>query len=147
MTNFITSYSVWRELYKKSKYNIWFHIYLNNNIIVYLRNYNEWFDLKNYCETNKISICKIQLRYRSHIVTIDTNNSDGVYLVKSLLGRIGGQGKDTITVGILKNNIVKKNTWLIPELIIHHSDEDNIDKCFPQCIIYNEISKSKTAVI
>ena len=138
MTNFITSYSIWRELYKKAKYDIWFHIYLNNDIIVYLRNYNEWFELKNYCETNKISVDKIQLRYRSHIVTIDTNNSDGVYLVKSLLGRIGGQGKDTITVGILENNVVKKNSWLIPELIIHHSDKDSIDKCFPQCIIYNE---------
>lgn len=142
MYNFITSYEEWREIYKKAKYNIWYHISISNDKKIYLRNYEEWFDLKEYCEQNKLNVLNIQIRYRSHVIEIDTSNSDGVYLVKSLLSKFSGEVKNTITVGLLQDKSVEKTVWLLPELIEHRQEIDPISRCFEKCIIHHERKKT-----
>lgn len=135
--NFTKSYSSWLEEYKKDKNKIWIRAILSNLEEIYLIDYNEWLKLKLYCQENKLSIDKIGLQYRSHSVEINTENTDGVYLVKSLIGSFGESNKHTFTIGKLYGNKVKKTMWITPELIEHLEDEDLIDNCFEEAIIYN----------
>lgn len=137
MKTFITSYSDWLEEYKKDKYKTWIRAILNNDSEIYLKDYDEWLELKQHCEEKKLCIQKIGLQYRSHSIEIDTSNSDGVYLAKSILGSFGQQAKQTFTVGILKDNIVNKTTWLIPELTQEMSSKDSIENCFAEALIYH----------
>lgn len=137
MNSFITSDKEWRSLYSKNRYDIWFIVSLSNDETIYLRNYKEWLLLKNYCESNKYNIVCLKIRYKSHIVSIDTKNSNGVYLVKSILGSLNSKSIDTITSGILKNNIVRKTIWTTPELVEYLSEDDSVDNCFEKALIYN----------
>jgi hypothetical protein len=137
MNNFITSYTDWLEEYKKDKYNTWIRAILNDGKEIYLRNYNEWMDLKNYCKLHKLCINKIGLQYRSSSIEIDTSGTDAVYLIRSMLATFGKDEKHTYTVGKVYGNKVKKTIWIIPELIQHLEEEDNIEQCFEEAIIYN----------
>ena len=141
MTTFITSYNDWLEEYKKNKYNIWIRAILSNKQEIYLRDYTEWLKLKTYCQNLSLCVEKVGLQYKSHSIEIDTANSDGVYLVRSILATFGSEEKKTYTVGILSNNKVKKTIWITPELIKHIEEEDNIDQCFEEAIIYNYAEK------
>lgn len=134
---FITSYSQWLEEYKKDKSKIWIRAILSNSQEIYLIDYSEWFNLKLYCSENKLSISKIGLQYRSHSIEVDTENTDGVYLVQSLIGSFGDSNKHTFTIGKLYKDIVKKTIWITPELIEQLHDEDTIESCFEEAIIYN----------
>jgi len=137
MKTFITSYSDWLEEYKKDKYKTWIRATLSNDSEIYLKDYTEWMELKEHCITHKLAIKNVGLQYRSHSVEVDTNNSDGVYLAKSILGSFGQSTKQTFTIGILKDNIVNKTTWLIPELIKELENKDTIENCFEEALIYN----------
>lgn len=137
MTNFITSYAVWIEEYKKNKYNTWIRATLSNKEEIYLRDYSEWLILKNYCKDNKTSVDKIGLQYRSNSIEIDTTNTDGVYLTRSILATFGQNEVQTYTVGKVNQDKVKKTIWVTPELIQHLEEEDDIKQCFEEAIIYN----------
>lgn len=137
MKTFITSYSDWLEEYKKDKYKTWIRAILSNDSEIYLKDYIEWLELKEYCSINKLGIKKVGLQYRSHSIEVDTDNSDGIYLAKSILGSFGQATKQTFTIGILKNNIVHKTTWLIPELLKELETEDAVENCFEEALIYN----------
>lgn len=137
MSTFITSYQAWLEEYKKNKYKIWVRAILNNNQEIYLRDYAEWTLLKDFCQQNKLSIEKIGLQYRSNSIEIDTSQTDGVYLTKSILATFGQPEKQTYTVGKIYGNKVKKTIWILPELIQQLEEEDPIEQCFPEAIIYN----------
>lgn len=142
MNKFITSYQDWLEEYRKDKYQTWIRAILNNQQEIYLRNYNEWLELKEFCKTNKLSIEKIGLQYRSNSIEIDTSNTDGVYLTRSIFASFGQQEKQTYTVGKVYGSRVQKTIWLIPELIQQLEEEDPIEQCFEEAIIYN-YAKSK----
>lgn len=137
MKTFITSYSDWLEEYKKDKYKTWIRAILSNDSEIYLKDYAEWLELKEYCLNNKLGIKKVGLQYRSHSIEVDTDNSDGVYLAKSILGSFGQATKQTFTVGILQDNVVNKTTWLIPELLKELETKDTIENCFEEALIYN----------
>lgn len=141
MKTFITSYNNWLEEYKKDKYNTWIRVILTNSQEIYLREYSEWFDLKTYCEENSLGIDKIGLQYRSQSIEVDSSNTDGCYLVRSIIGSFGTAARQTFTIGKLIDNKVAKTIWIIPELIKEFEDEDSIDSCFEEAIIYNYAKK------
>jgi hypothetical protein len=60
---------------------------------------------------------------------------DGVYLVRSLIGRMGENSKQAITIGKVYGSTVKKTMWVTPELVADISDEDPIASCFLEALI------------
>lgn len=135
MNNFITSHSGWLVEYHKDKYKIWIRATLSNNIEYYLPDHNKWIDLKDLCDNNKLKVNKLGLQYRSHFVEVDTSDADGVYLIRSLIGRMGENSKQSITIGKVYGNTVKKTMWVTPELVEDLSDEDPIENCFMEALI------------
>lgn len=144
--NFITSYNDWLKEYHKDKYKIWIRATLSNNQEYYLPEFKKWLDLKIFCEENKLRVEKVGLQYRSHSIEIDTKDADGVYLIRSLVGLMGENSKETITIGKLYGNTIKKTMWVTPELIEELTSEDNIEECFKEALIYN-YDETKTGTI
>lgn len=147
MLNFITSHDSWLEEYKKDKYKIWIRATLSNNIEYYLPDHDKWLDLKNLCDEQNLRVEKLGLQYRSHFVEIDTGDTDGVYLIRSLVGRMGEQSKQAITVGKLYGCTVKKTMWITPELVAEMTDEDPIESCFLEALIIYDKENSKTRTV
>ena len=145
--NFITSETQWLEEYRKDKYKIWIRATLSNNICYRFSNYENWMELKTLCETNKLKVIKLGLQYRSHVVEVDTENTDGVYLAKSIIGTMGESAKHSFTVGKVYGNIVKKTMWITPELLEEFHDEDTIETCFKEALIINDDIKQQTGTI
>lgn len=135
MSNFISSHNEWLEEYRKDKYKIWIRATLSNNIEYYLPDHNKWIELKELCDKNKLKVNKLGLQYRSHFVEVDTSDTNGVYLIRSLIGRMGENSKQAITIGKVYGDIVKKTMWVTPELVEDLSDEDPIENCFTEALI------------
>jgi hypothetical protein len=133
----ITSYEQWLIEYRKDKYKVWIRATLSNNTECYLPDHKEWMQLKEHCAANKLSVIRVGLQYRSNSIEIDTSDTDGVYLVRSLIGMMGETSRQTITIGKLYGTTVKKTLWITPELIEEISTEDHIDECFKEALILN----------
>lgn len=138
MTNFITTHEAWLDEYRKDKYKVWIRATLSNGVEYYLPDHSHWRILKDLCDTNKFQVHKLGLQYRSHFVEVDTKDTDGVYLIRSLIGRMGEQSKQSITIGKVYGNTVKKTMWVTPELIADLSDEDPVENCFKEALIIYE---------
>ena len=83
----------------------------------------------------------ISLQFKSNSVFIDTKDCEGVYLVRSIKGQIGGDTQHYYTVGTVLGSTVKKGMWITPDLIEEENFEDSIDNCFEEAIIYNHARK------
>jgi hypothetical protein len=135
MSNFITSHEGWLAEYHKDKYNVWIRATLSNGMEYYLPNHENWLELKTLCDQKHLKVQKLGLQYRSHFVEVDTGDADGVYLVRSLIGRMGEKSKQAITIGKVYGSTVKKTMWVTPELVADISDEDPIESCFLEALI------------
>lgn len=133
----ISTYEDWLKEYRKDKYKIWIRATLSNNTEVYLPEHRDWLKLKNHCQDQKVKILKVGLQYRSHSIEINTQDADGVYLIRSLIGVMGENSKQTITIGKLYGDTIKKTMWVTPELIEELNSEDNIEDCFMEALILN----------
>jgi hypothetical protein len=142
----ISSYDQWLSEYRKDKYRIWIKILLSNNEERYFCNYKDWYDLKDYCKSNKIDVKEVGLQYRSNYLGVDTTNCDGVYLVQSMIGLMGETSRKTYTVGKIYGNIVKKQIFMTPELIQDREDEDSVESCFEEGLLYH-YGKAKAGII
>lgn len=144
MISLITSYEAWLEAYRKDKYKIWIRATLSNGIEVYLPEYKDWLKLKQYCKDQKTNISKVGLQYRSHSVELDTADADGVYLVRSLVGVMGENSRNTITIGKLYGTKVHKTLWVTPELIQETTETTDVEECFKEALILNYEEKTGT---
>lgn len=142
--SFITSYTDWLEEYRKDKYKIWIRATLSDGKDYYLPEFSQWIDLKNLCQEHKLRVTKVGLQYRSHSIEVDANDADGVYLIRSLIGVMGENSKQTITIGKLYGDIIKKTMWITPELIEELQSEDNIEDCFKEVLILNYDTETRT---
>lgn len=140
----ITSYEQWIEEYRKDKYKIWIRSTLSNGTDVYLPEHKDWLKLKKYCQENKLKIVNVGLQYRSHSIGVDTADADGVYLVRSLVGVMGENSRNTITIGKLYGDQVHKTLWITPELIEETKEITNIEDCFEEALIFNYEEKTGT---
>jgi hypothetical protein len=138
MNNFIYGYDSWVKTYRNNpslKRSIWIYVKLDNEQEIYLREYENWYELKKFISDTNHKIKKLGLRYRSNLISIDTDNADGVYLVRSAKGEFGGKTKQCYTIGLLENDKVKKTMWIVPELVEESSYVDDLDSCFEEGII------------
>lgn len=144
MKQFIHTHNDWLTEYKKDKTLTWFKVTLSDKLDYYFSNYSEWAEIKGICKSNKLNVISIGLQYKSNSCNVDTIDADGVYLVRSALGAMGEVTKQTITIGKLYNNIVYKTMWVVPELVEQLNDQDVIENCFEEAIIYNDKQKTET---
>ena len=144
----ISSHEQWLEEYRKDKYKIWIRATLSNGMEYYLPNHAQWMDLKTICQNQKLSVTRLGLQYRSHFVEVDTSDCEGVYLIRSLIGVMGENSKQTITIGKLNDGIVKKTMWVTPELVAELNSEDKVEDCFQEALILNyDTEKTKTRTV
>jgi hypothetical protein len=137
MNNFITKHSDWIEEYKKDTYKIWIRATLSDGIEVYLPEHSDWIRLKEVCKNSSLGIMKVGLQYKSHFVETNTEDTDGVYLIRSLLSSMGGDAKETVTIGKIYGDVVEKSIWVTPELVKEIEEKDTIESCFEEAIIYH----------
>jgi sensor histidine kinase YesM len=132
----------WLEAYRTNKTAIWIRCVLSNDEELFFDKFEGWKDIKKKCESEKLFFKSLSLQYRSHKVDVNISECDGVYLIRSVMGQIGSDTKNYYTFGRIFGNKVKKEMWLVPELIIDKEFEESIDECFPEAIIYNETQKN-----
>ena len=142
MTEFITSRDGWLAEYRKDKSSIWVIAELSDGTEVYFKNHKRWLDLREKCYEEDLYIHAVRLQYRSHVVKSDLQDADAAYLVRSVMGEVGGPTKQYYTVGKLLDGTMHKSMWVIPELIEEEKVEETLDNCFEEAIIYNHARKT-----
>ncbi len=134
---------LWLEKYRQNKEAVWIKLEMTDGTFQYHDGFNGWLEVKRLCDETGIFIRKMALQFRSHRVNIDIpSDCNGMYFIRSLKGAIGGDAKDHYTVGTLRNGIVHKLMFTIPELTIEDQSDDSIEKCFTETLIYNAEKKS-----
>ena len=78
---------------------------------------------------------------KSHNIEIDLADIDAIYLVKSVLGMMGGITNHYITIGRLIDGEMHKQMYRVPELTDEKSEVVGIDECFTEAIIYYDKTK------
>jgi len=141
MDQYTTTRDQWLIEYRKDKEAIWIIAVLSDGTEVYFKEYKTWMSLKDTCDSENLYIHSIRLQYRSHVVESDTEDAEAVYLVRSVKGQIGGRTSQYYTIGTLKDGMMCKTRWLIPELAEEEKFEETLDNCFEEAIIYNHARK------
>ena len=138
MTEYITTHDQWLEEYRKDKRVVWVRALLSSGEEIYFKDYDTWLDIKGKCDSESLNVNRISLQYRSHIINVDTVDTQGVYLIRSLMGQMGAKSRQYYTIGQIKDGVVHKAQWLVPELIEEKTFEDTLDNCFEEAIIYKQ---------
>lgn len=128
----------WRKDYSKNKQACWVRVRLTNGQEINFHDYDTWYEIKKICETNSVFFEEFHFQFRSHRVTMDVTDCEAVYFVRSVLGRIGGQTKHLYVFGKLKDGVIHKQLWMVPELILENSYDETIENCFEEAIIHDE---------
>ena len=92
----------------QNKDAIWIKARLDDGSEFFMDKHQGWRDLKEYCSDNNTFLEELQLQFRSHEVDINIEDAEAVYLVRSVLGKMGGATRNFYTVGILKGEEVQK---------------------------------------
>ena len=132
----------WLSRYRSNKDAIWIKCKLTDDRQFYHDDFKGWLEIKDICDTDGVFVKELKLSFRSHEVSVDLDDAEAVYLIKSVMGQIGADTKHYYTTGVLKEGIVYKQMWLIPELVIDKEFEENIEECFRQAVIYNDQEKN-----
>jgi hypothetical protein len=141
----ISSYDEWLKEYKKDRYKTWVKVTLSNNEIRYFSSYEDWQKVKLYCQNKELNVIELGLQRKTNYVGVDTTGCDGVYLIRSILGMMGQNTISTYTIGKIFGDMVKKQVFLIPELVEHRKEEDTVESCFKEALLYhNERQQTKT---
>lgn len=122
---------------------------LSNSLTVYQddNRYGEsdaaWIRLKNYCQTNKVTIEKLRIQFRTNIQ--EFTSADGFYFTKGVAGELfnGGQNSyNYFVIGLVKNGEVHKTWYKIPEIISDRTMVQTVAEIkegpFSSCLILNE---------
>lgn len=132
----------WIDAYRTNKSAVWIRCTLSNGEELFYDKFDGWKEIKKKCESEKLFFKSLSLQFRSHKVDVDVSDCDGVYLIRSVMGQIGGDTRNYYTFGRIFGDKVKKQMWLVPELIVDKEFEESINDCFAETIIYNEASKN-----
>ena len=108
----------WLKKYRTNKSAIWINVQLTNGEEFYYDEFEGWRELKAKCDDEGLFIQEFCLQFRSHKVTIDLEDAEAVYLIRSVMGQMGADTRQYYTTGILKDGIVHKKMWMIPELVV-----------------------------
>jgi hypothetical protein len=128
----------WLKSYRKNKKAIWINVRLTNGEEFYFDEFDGWRSTKIKCDNENIFIEELSLQFRSHEVKIDVEGAEAFYLIRSVMGQMGGKSKNYYTTGVLKDGVVHKKMWIVPELIVEKEFDDNIEECFEEALIYDQ---------
>jgi hypothetical protein len=135
----------WQNFYKslKNKKQVFISVVIaETNEKIYLTSYKMWLILKEFCESNNKKIEKVSLQFRSHTIEYDiSHDAEGVYCVNSIMGWMGGSNKRNIAIGTLKDGIIAKKSFSIPELSEGQVSYSLEQDCFKEAIIYHVKSR------
>ena len=131
----------WLEAYRTNKDSVWIKCKLTNGEEFFYDHQIGWKLIKQECDTKGVFVEELYLQFRSHEVTIDVEGAEAIYLVRSVMGQMGGESRQFYTTGRLESDKMHKKMWLTPELIVEKELTDEIDECFEEAIIYNEEAK------
>jgi hypothetical protein len=134
----ITNKKKWSEVFRTNIRATWLIVTLKDGTEYFIDSTERWHELKRYCDNNNIFLSKLSIQFKSHRERIDITDIDGIYFAKSVIGLLGAESKQTYTIGKLKNGIVQKTMWLIPELIVEREYDDYESSCFKESIIYDQ---------
>ena len=141
MTNIKFDKDKWLPRYRSNKKAVWIKCILTDGRQLFCDHFSGWVDIKSICDKENVFIAKLELQFRSNVVHVfsleEEPYCEGVYLIRSLLGEMGGSTKQYYTTGVLKDGKIEKRMWLIPELIVERKTSDDIDECFEEAIIYH----------
>ena len=130
----INSRKAWMEEYKKDKYKIWVIVSFDDNEF-FFKDYQDWFKIQAKIKEGNHVVSKVSLQYRSHILPIVIKDCDGVYIIRSIIGKVGGKSIDTMTVGLIKGDEVHKTSWSLPDLTEKDKNVDKIEDCFNEAVL------------
>lgn len=133
----------WIDAYRTNKSAVWIRCTLSNGEELFYDKFDGWKEVKAKCEKEKLFFNSLSLQFRSHKIDVDITDCDGIYLIRSVMGQIGSETRNYYTFGRIFDNKVKKQMWLVPELIIDKEFEEDVSDCFQEAIIYNETRKNR----
>lgn len=125
----------WLPEYRKDKSKIWTWIYLENEEYYAFNEYNDWFEVKSIVLSSNSIPSYVKLQYRSMTVINDLKGFYGVYYIRSLLGKVGEDAIETLTLGNIKDDLVHKTVWIKEGLIERYRENSSLDKCFTEAIL------------
>lgn len=129
------------QRYRTDKDATWIKVKTSDSLEFYSKDHRDWLAIKDHCDSKDVSVIELQLSFKSHNIEIDLENIDAIYLVKSVLGMMGGDTNHYITVGKLINDEMHKTQYRVPELTEERSEVVSLDECFKQAIIYYDKTK------
>tara|TARA_B100001564_G_scaffold264623_1_gene226189 strand:- start:1988 stop:2443 length:456 start_codon:yes stop_codon:yes gene_type:complete len=111
---------------------------MSNGTKIYFRQDGDVKEIKKFCTRNKLYIKDVAVRFRSHEISIDTKDSEAIYIVKGVKGSLASDTTYCIILGSLVNGFVHKTSFSTPDLIEVYSDKDPVENCFEEALIYND---------
>lgn len=138
----IKNKDAWKSAFFENIRATWLIVTLKDGHEHFIDSSKRWHELKRYCDNNKVFLDKLSIQFKSHRERIDITDIDGIYFAKSVIGYLGADSKETYTIGKIKNGVVYKTLWLVPELIVEKEFEDHESGCFEESIIYDQEKKN-----
>jgi len=133
----------WLKHYRTNKSAIWINVKLTSGEEFYNDDFAQWLEIKQKCDAEKLFVKELSLQFRSHKVDIDLTDAEGLYLIRSIMGQVGVDSKQYFTTGVLKDGVVHKQMWLVPELLIEKEFSDHVEDCFEEALIYDKTKKNR----
>jgi hypothetical protein len=144
----ITSEAEWLKAYKENRNEVWVKVSMASyrkvfvggprivESVVYfpVSEYDVWKDI---VSAGGKMVIEIELRFRSNTLTINTSAWEGVYLIRSVMGTMGGDSQHFIVLGQCVGHMVRKQMILIPELTTRTTYEDPMSECFSEATYLN----------
>ncbi len=130
-------------LAEQDRNNIFILVKTSDGQEIFLKEYKLWLTMGDYCAKMGITIDSVSLKFRSHVVSLDTKDAEGVYVVRTAKGKMGGETKHCYSIGTVNNGVVKRTLWSTPELVEDLTFEDKVEDCIPDALIIYDKEKNK----
>lgn len=137
----VNNYNDWKKEYRKDKSATWIRLVLSDASEYFFKattkeEYEDWYKIQEICLKGDLTIVTAKLQYRSNCVEHKiSKDSQGFYIIRSMIGVIGGDSIPTITFGEIKDNIVYKTSYSTPDLSIKDQWNDEAENCFPEAMV------------
>lgn len=131
------------SLAEQDRNNIFILVKTSDGQEIFLKEYKLWLTMGSYCAKMNITIDSVSLKFRSHLVSLDTKGAEGVYVVRTAKGKMGGETKHCYSIGTVNKGVVKRTLWSTPELIEDLTFEDKVEDCIPDALIIYDKEKNK----
>lgn len=146
--NYIFGANEFRDHYlslaESDRNNIFILVKTSDGQEIYLKEYKQWLTISDYCSKMDVRIDSVSLKFRSHVVTKDTKGFEGVYVVRTAKGKMGGETKHCYSIGTLKNGLIKRTLWSTPELVEDMTFEDSVEDCIRDALVtYDNQAKNR----